>query len=130
MSDIIYKKESYDIVGACMEVHGELGAGFLEGVYQEALERELVTRNTPFCREEKLDIIYKGRLLKKHYYADFVCYDKIIVELKSVKELLPEHEAQIFNYLKATGMKLGLLINFGQKSLEYKRIACTKNKFA
>ncbi len=125
MNEIVYKKESYDIVGACMEVHGELGAGFLEGVYQEALERELVTRNILFCREKKLDVIYKGKPLEKHYYADFICYDKIIVELKSVKELLPEHDAQLFNYLKATGYKLGLLINFGEPSLAYKRIVCS-----
>ncbi len=130
MTDLIYKEESYAIIGACMEVHRELGPGFLEGVYQEALERELTAQDIPFEREMKLEIVYKGKPLVKRYFADFVCYGKIIVELKAINELQPEHEAQIFNYLKATGMKLGLLVNFSRPSLEHRRIACTKNKFA
>jgi len=129
MNELIYKDEAYAIVGACMEVHRELGAGFLEGIYQEALEREFLASSIPFNREAKLVVLYKGKPLKKNYYADFVCYGKIVVELKAVKKLLPEHEAQLFNYLKATGMKLGLLINFGQQSLEHRRMVCTKNKY-
>jgi len=129
MDELIYKEEAYEIIGACMEVHRELGPGFLEGVYQEALMEEFAAREIPANREAKLEITYKGKILDKHYYADFVCYDKIIVELKAVNELLPEHMAQLFNYLKATGAKLGLLVNCGKSSLEYKRIACT-HKFA
>jgi GxxExxY protein len=127
MTELLYKEEAYAIVGACMEVHRELGHGFLEPVYQEALEIELGFRRIPFSREVELGVRYKNELLKKKYFADFVCNDKILVELKAVKDLLPEHEAQIFNYLKATGLQLGLLVNFGQSSLQYKRIACSRN---
>jgi GxxExxY protein len=120
--ELIYKEESYQIIGACMEVHKELGPGFLEPVYQEALSYELGSRNIPFEKEKALKIDYKGKMLEKTYVADFVCFDKIIVELKAVKELTMEHESQVLNYLKATGYKLGLLVNFGGKSLEYKRL--------
>ncbi|MBS2212135.1 GxxExxY protein [Carboxylicivirga mesophila] len=105
-----------------MKVHRELGCGFLEQVYQEALEVELSKQGIPFEREAPLSITYDGVILNKQYFADFTCYDKIIVELKAVKELDNIHEAQVFNYLKATGYRLGLLINFGETSLEYKRI--------
>lgn len=125
MVELLYKEESYEIVGACMGVHRELGQGFLEPVYQEALEVEFGLRQLPFRREVELGIMFKGNMLKKKYFADFVCHGKILVELKAVKALLPEYEAQLFNYLKATGYQLGLLINFGQPSLTYKRIACT-----
>jgi len=123
---IIYKEESYKIIGACMEVHKELGCGFLEPVYQEALEREFLLQSITFEREKKLNIPYKGVNLDKYYEADFVCYGKIIIELKALSELLPEHIAQTINYLKATNYHLGLLVNFGSESLEYKRIP---NKF-
>ena len=93
---------------------------------QEALEVELEDKDIPFSREVALSVMYKGIPLEKQYYADFVCYDKIIVELKAVKELTNIHEAQLFNYLKATGYKLGILINFGEMSLRYKRIVCTR----
>ncbi len=119
---IIYKKEAFKIIGAAMKVHSKLGCGFLEQVYQEALEIELGKQNIPFIREAPLIITYDNIVLNKQYFADFTCYDKIIVELKAVKELCNIHEAQVFNYLKATGYKLGLLINFGETSLEYKRI--------
>ena len=105
-----------------MTVHNELGCGFLEAVYQEALELEFQYRNIPYQREAQLDIYYKKQLLKKHYQADFICYDKIIVELKALSALTSEHESQLLNYLKATGLRVGLLINFGKKSLEYKRM--------
>ena len=110
---IIYSKESYKIAGAAMKVYNTLGCGFLEPVYQEALEIEFQRRGIPYKREEALDIYYDGILLKKKYIADFVCYDKIIVELKAVCELDDGNRAQVRNYLKATGYKLGLLINFG-----------------
>jgi len=122
MKEIIYKEESYRIIGACMEVHKELGSGFLEAVYQEALALEFSTENIPFEREKELEIRYKGMVLSKRYYADFICYDKIVLELKALDGLRPEHTAQVLNYLKATGYKLGILINFGTPSLEYRRI--------
>jgi GxxExxY protein len=120
--ELIYKVEAYNIIGAAMNVHRELGCGFLEGVYAEALEIEFAEQGIPYIREALLQIDYKGHTLRKSYVADFICYDKITVELKAVKELDNINEAQVFNYLKATGFKLGLLINFGKQSLEYKRI--------
>ena len=122
MTDILFKTESYRIIGACMEVHNVLGAGFLEPVYQEALAYEFYLQNIPFEHEKKLTIRYKDIELEKMYSADFVCYDAIIVELKALSGLTPEHEAQVLNYLKATGYKLGILVNFGGKTLEYKRL--------
>jgi GxxExxY protein len=122
MSNLIYKSESYEIIGACIDVHNELGMGFLEPVYQEALAHEFALRNIIYEREVKLNIIYKGYRLDKQYYADFICYNKIILELKAVGCLTGEHEAQVINYLKASGFRLGLLINFGNKSLIYKRL--------
>jgi len=119
---IIYKDESYKIIGACMEVHRTLGCGFLEAVYQEALSIEFEKRNIPFVREKMLEIIYKGIILEKEYVADFICYDKIIIETKAVNQIQSEHIAQTLNYLKITEFKLGLLVNFGAKSLETKRI--------
>jgi len=116
------KKETYAIIGAAMEVHKELGCGFLEAVYQEALECEFKIENIPHVREKELEIQYKGTNLTKQYYADFICYDKVIVELKALSDLNSEHESQIMNYLKATNMKVGVLINFGKSSLQYKRI--------
>ena len=121
MEDYILKDETYKIIGACMEVHKTLGNGFLEAVYQEALEEEFKIQNIPFEREKKISISYKNKLLNKHYYADFICYDQIVLELKALSSLNSDHEAQILNCLKATGYKIGLLINFGEKSLKYKR---------
>ncbi len=122
MIDLIYKDEAYKIIGAAMEVHSGLGSGFLEAVYQEALVIEFEKRGIPFEREAKVEITYKGQLLKKYYEADFICYNKIIVETKALEELIGKHEAQVLNYLKATGLKLGLLINFGTESLDYRRL--------
>ncbi|HYX07760.1 MAG TPA: GxxExxY protein, partial [Bacteroidales bacterium] len=119
---ILYKEESYAIIGACMEVHSELGPGFLEPVYQEALEIEFKQNNIPFEKEKPLAIQYKDQFLQKRYIADFICFEKIIIELKALSQLTSEHTAQVLNYLKATHLKLGLLVNFGAKSLEYKRI--------
>lgn len=110
---ILFKDESYQIQGAIFEVYREMGCGFLEAVYQECLEKELQRRGIPFVAQPELALSYKGVPLKQIYKPDFICFGKIILELKAVKEIAPEHKAQVFNYLKATGMKLGLLANFG-----------------
>lgn len=110
---MIFDKEGYAIRGAIFEVYSILGTGFAEDVYQEALEAELGDRSIPFVAHPRLQIRYKERLLEKVYVPDVVCFDKIILELKAVKELLPEHDAQLINYLKATSLQLGMLINFG-----------------
>ncbi len=120
--DLLLKDECYDIIGACMEVHRNLGGGFLEAVYQEALALELGHRDIPYNKEEKLEITYKGTKLEKYYMTDFICYDNIIVELKAPNSLAFEHEAQLLNYMKASGKRLGILVNFGEKSLKYKRM--------
>ena len=110
---ILFKDESYAIQGAIFEVYREMGCGFLEPVYQECLEKELRLRNIPFVSQAELKLTYKGEPLVQTYKPDFICFNQIIVELKAVKEIAPEHKAQVINYLKATGMKLGLLVNFG-----------------
>ena len=109
-----------------MEVHKELGSGFLEAVYHEALMFELNKQKIPFKTNVKLQVNYKNQILQKVYFADIICYDKIIVELKAMDGLVSEHEAQVINYLKATGFQLGLLVNFGASSLQYKRMVYTK----
>ena len=116
------------IINACFEVHNELGNGFLETVYQEALEEEFKIQEIPYEREKLLPIIYKGKRLSKEYYADFVCYDSIIVELKAVTVLSKPHKAQVLNYLNAANLDIGLLINFGETSLKWDRITKFKNK--
>ena len=122
MAELIYKEESYALIGCCMEVYNVLGHGFLEAVYQEALDRELKRAGVPFHREVPLEIFYKGEPLNKNYFADFVCFDKIIIETKALPTLLPAHAAQVFNYLKATRLQLGLLVNFGcAERLQYSR---------
>ncbi len=118
----LYEEETYKIIGACFEAHKTLGHGFLEAVYQEALEMEFQLRNIPYQREKMLYINYKERQLKKHYVADFVCYDKIIIETKAISDLTSKDESQILNYVKATNFKLGLLIYFGKTSVQKKRI--------
>jgi GxxExxY protein len=120
--ELLFKKESYAIIGAAMEVHRTLGKGFLESVYQESLGVEFKKRQIPFCREHLLELFYKGDKLSKYFVADFICFEKIVLELKSVSVLNSEHEAQVLNYLKATKMQLALLINFGASTLQYKRI--------
>lgn len=124
MGDLIYADEVYAIQGAVFEVYKTMGAGFLEGVYQEALELELASRGIPYKSQPEIVISYKGTQLHQTYRADIICYDSIILELKAAKQLLPEHSAQLYNYLRATGMKLGLLINFSHyPGVEIKRIA-------
>ncbi len=121
-TELIFKQEVYEIIGAAIEVHKTLGHGFLEAVYQEAIEYELSVRKIPFRSQAELRIKYKERYLNKTYIADIIAYDKIIVELKALSALSGKEESQIINYLKATGYKVGVLINFGQPyKLEWKR---------
>ncbi|MFI5379683.1 MAG: GxxExxY protein [Tepidisphaerales bacterium] len=123
MSELLLKDEVFAIIGAAMEVHSELGSGFLEAVYQEALEIELADRGISFVAQKPLKIIYKGRVLKKEYLADVECYEQIIVEIKAMDQLTPREESQLINYLHATGHRVGLLINFGASGrLEWKRL--------
>jgi GxxExxY protein len=118
---LIYKDECYEIVGCCMEVHKNLGCGFKEVVYQEALEREFIINALDYEREKRLKILYKGIFLKKEFAPDFVCFGKIVLELKAVSELTEIHQCQVFNYLKASKFRLGLLVNFGESSLVFRR---------
>ncbi len=120
---ILYKDQSYAIQGAVFEVYREMGCGFLEAVYQECMERESFRSGIPFVAQSELRLHYKSELLQQTYRPDLIFYGKIIVELKAVKEITPEHKAQLFNYLKGSGMKLGLLVNFGHHPMvEIERI--------
>lgn len=122
MSELLFKDEAFSIVGAAIEVHRTLGSGFLEAVYQEALGMEFMSRKVPFTAQHPIKIMYKGMMLEKEYVADFVCYDQIIVELKALDALTSKEMSQLLNYLKATGLRLGILINFGSVGkLEWKR---------
>lgn len=123
MTKIIYKDESYQIIGKCMEVHNNLGAGFREIVYKDALELEFQNGNIPYEREKHYNINYKGIILPHSFYADFVVYDKIILEIKGVAGISEEFVAQAINYLKVSGNQLALIVNFGELRLNYKRIA-------
>jgi GxxExxY protein len=122
MQEYPYKQECYNIIGCAMEVHSELGNGFLEPVYQEALSVVLRENGIPHVREKLLEINFRGTVLEKKYVADFICYNSIILELKAMDAIHPNHLAQVINYLKVTGYNLGLIINFGAKSLQYKRV--------
>ena len=122
MTKILYKEESYQIIGKCMEVHNNLGPGFLEIVYKDALEFEFRNANIPYEREKKYVVNYKGKVLPHKFFADFVVFDKIILETKGISSIPEEHIAQTINYLKVSGNKLGLIVNFGELSLNYKRI--------
>jgi len=112
---------TYKIIGAAMEVHRQLGCGFLEPVYQEAFALELKTREIPFSRELKFPVSYKGQRLQNHYRPDFICFDSVIVELKALSSLSSVEESQLINYLKVTGYHTGLLLNFGARSLQQRR---------
>jgi GxxExxY protein len=122
MDKIIYKEESYDIIGKCMEVHSHLGAGFLEIVYKDALEYEFRNAGIPYEREHKYEVNYKNIILPHMFFADFVVYDKIILEIKAVTGISDEFVAQALNYLKVSGNKLALIVNFGEMRLQYRRI--------
>jgi GxxExxY protein len=127
MTELIHKNESYPIMGACFEVYNEKCCGFLEPVYQECLGIEFEYQRIPAIPKPSLTLSYRGRILTQTYQPDFVCFEKIIVELKAVSALTDEHRAQLLNYLHATGFELGLLINFGHyRKLEYERIAKTQ----
>ena len=120
-NDLLYKDEVFAIVGAAMNVHNELGCGFIEPVYQQALEIEFQDLGIPYEREKSLPVYYKGIKLDKNFRPDFICFDKIIVELKAVSFLESEHEAQVLNYLKVSNFRLALLFNFAKSSLFYRR---------
>jgi GxxExxY protein len=123
MSKLINEDETFQIRGAIFEVYREMGSGFLEAVYQECLSKELRLKHIPFVAQQELALQYKGELLEQKYKPDFICFKRIILELKAVKELTAEHRAQIHNYLKATGLEVGLLVNFGHTpKVEIERI--------
>jgi GxxExxY protein len=120
--------QTFAIIGAAMEVHSVLGQGFLESVYQDALAEELSSRGIPFSREHAIPVLYKGKELGTPYRADFLCYESVIVELKSIKALSPIEDAQVIHYLKATGLTRSILLNFGTSQLEYKRLIYGKDE--
>lgn len=122
MTDLIYKDDAYSIVGVCMEVHRVLGHGFLEIVYKDAIQYELKNKSIPYDREKEYPVSYKEIILPHKFYADFVVYDKIILEVKAKDGLADEDIAQAINYCKVSGCKLSLLVNFGRSKLEVKRI--------
>jgi GxxExxY protein len=128
--EILYKEESYQIVGACFEVYREKGCGFLEAVYQECLEIELRLQGITYTAKKPLPLEYKGSPLRSTYEPDFICSEKIVLELKAVNELADEHRAQVQNYLKATGLKLGLLVNFGHfPKAQVERIVAERGRY-
>ena len=125
-TSLVYKDESYAIIGACLEVYNVMGAGFLESVYQKCLEREFMLRNIPYVPQKRISLLYKGFDIEQDYVPDFVCYGKIIVEIKAVPNLNDEFRCQMLNYLNATKFQLGLLVNFGHhKTLERERFIYT-----
>ena len=129
MAELLFREEVYAIVGAGFEVYNQLGPGFLEAVYQEALEVEFTQRKIPFVPQQEIRVIYKGLPLKKLFVADFLIYGKVIVEIKAIDHLTPREFSQVINYLKATGSQLGVVINFGaEKEMEWKRLVNTPNE--
>lgn len=124
MSKLLLEDETYAIRGACFEVYKEKGSGYLEEVYQECLEMELAMQGIPFQAQPALSMTYKGEPIKKKYFPDFIVFEKVIVEIKAVEELHDKHRAQILNYLRSTGLKVGLLVNFGHfPQVEIERFA-------
>ena len=121
-----FQEETYKIIGICMEVHKQLGKGFLEIVYKDAIQYELTKKNISFSREKKFEIEYKDIVLPHFYVADFVAFDSIILEVKAQEGVAEEHYKQVINYLAASKQKLGLIVNFGEDSLKFKRVILTK----
>jgi GxxExxY protein len=128
MSELLYKEEVFKLVGLCMEIHRELGKGHDEVIYKDAFVVELQRGQIPFARELKHEVTYKGMVLPHHYYADFVVWSKILFEAKAVEKLTEAHVKQVLNYLAASKLELGLLVNFGGDSLEWKRVVLSKPK--
>src|SRR5438093_283009 len=128
MAELLYREETHRLIGFCMEIHRELGKGHDEVIYKDALFVELGRANIPFAREKKYEVTYKGVILPHFYYADFVVWDKIIFEGKAVEKLTEAHVKQVLNYLAASKLELGLLVNFGADSLEWKRVVLSKSQ--
>jgi GxxExxY protein len=128
MSELLYKDEVFKLVGLCMEIHRELGSGYDEVIYKDAFVVELQRATIPFSRERKYEVNYKGVILPHFYYSDFVVWDKILFEAKAVEKLTDAHVKQVLNYLAASKLALGLLVNFGGDSLEWKRVVLSKNQ--
>ena len=128
MSELLYKDEVFKLIGFCMEIHRELGKGLDEVIYKDALVVELQRAQIPFARERKYEVVYKGIILPHSYFADFVIADKILFEVKAVEKLSDAHTKQVLNYIAASKLALGLLVNFGGDSLEWKRIVLSKNQ--
>lgn len=122
MNNLLYKEDTYKIIGICMEVHNQLGKGFNEVVYSDALEIEFIDNNIKYSKEQKFNITYKGNILPHKYRADFIINDRIVLEIKAIKCLTSSHVKQTLNYLAVSKLKIGLLINFGEDSLKYKRV--------
>lgn len=120
--DLLYKEEVYAFIGCCMEVHKNLGKGFVEAVYKDALSYELKLKNIPFEKEKKYQINYKDIILPHHYFCDFIIHDKISIEVKAQESIVSAHYKQLINYLAVTNNKLGLLVNFGEESVKFKRV--------
>jgi GxxExxY protein len=123
---LLYEKETYKIIGACMAVHKNLGSGFLESVYEEALEKEFIKRNVPYKRQKKVHVYYEDEPLNKYFRVDFLCFNEIILEIKAAQFLHSDTNKQTINYIHATNKPVGLLINFGEKSLNWKRFINSK----
>ena len=131
MTDLIYRDECFKIIGACFDVYNDMGCGFLEPVYQECLEIELGLQAIPFVPQPTINLTYRDRKLTQVYKPDFVCYDKIIVEIKAVETLVDKHRSQVINYLNSTGFQLGLLVNFGSfPKLQWERLAYSRKRRA
>jgi GxxExxY protein len=128
MPTIAYDSQTYDIIGCAMDVHREKGCGFLERVYQQCMAIELRARNVPFKQQVTLPITYKGLTLSSRYCVDFICYGEVLVELKALASLTPADDAQVINYLRASDLERAVLLNFGARSLQYKRLVWTKTK--
>ena len=125
MSKLLLEQETFKVIGACIQVHKKLGSGFSESVYHQAIEKELLNTNIPFEQQKKVPIYYDGELLDTFFIADFVCYDNVILEIKSVPALQDQMKQQVVNYLKSSTIEVGMLINFGEKSLKWKRFVHT-----